>query len=120
MSLIVNGKTLNTDQDGYLLDPNEWDQDVMQALIAAHEGEGHKPLSETAIGLVGYFREMFEEKQTTPSMHELVNELGRRPGESFTEAQDFKNFLYEMFPHGPVQKLAKLAGLPNPGVENES
>jgi len=25
-----------------------------------------------------------------------------------------------MFPHGPIQKLAKLAGLPNPGNENQS
>jgi TusE/DsrC/DsvC family sulfur relay protein len=120
MTLTVNGKTLETDQEGYLLDRNDWDQEVMQALIAEHEAEGHKPLSETAIGLVGYVRESFEEKQTIPTMHELINELGRREGESFTEAQDFKNFLYGMFPHGPIQKLAKLAGLPNPGVENES
>ncbi|MFP3874518.1 MAG: TusE/DsrC/DsvC family sulfur relay protein [Thiohalophilus sp.] len=43
-----------------------------------------------------------------------------RQDKNFTDAEKYKNILYAMFPHGPIQKLSKLAGLPNPGNENES
>jgi len=120
MYLTVNGQTVETDQDGFLKDPKAWDNQVMKALVAQHEAETEQPLSDTALGLVDYVREFYDEHQTVPGMHEIVNQLGRHDGESFMEAQEFKTFLYELFPHGPVQSLAKLAGLPNPGVENES
>ncbi|MCB1347616.1 MAG: TusE/DsrC/DsvC family sulfur relay protein [Paracoccaceae bacterium] len=120
MTLTVKDTQLETDENGFLRDPAAWNEDVMQALVAQHEAEGHKPLSETAKGLVGYMREHYEETETVPGMHKIIEELGRAHGESFAEGEDYKAFLYEMFPHGPVQMLAKLAGLPNPGVENES
>ncbi len=118
MTLTVNGKTLETDSEGFLLNPEDWDEDVMAALIAAHEAAGHKPVSETAIGLIEYVREYYDEHQKHPTMHELIKELGRHEGESFHEAEaSYKKFLYDMFPHGPVQMLAKLAGLPAPREE---
>lgn len=120
MSITVNGKTLETDAAGFLVNPNDWSEEVADALVKEHEKAGHKPLNETARGLVGFFREHYEEKLTHPSMNDLVNELGKRPGESFSDAEAYKKFLYDMFPHGPVQMLCKLAGLPNPGVENQS
>lgn len=117
MPLTVNGKTIATDEEGYLLNPDDWDEDVMEALIAQHEAEGHKPVSETGRGLVGFVREFYEEHQAHPSMHQLVEELGRHEGESFREAEKYKKFLYEQFPHGPILMLAKLAGLPLPREE---
>ncbi|MFO7593072.1 MAG: TusE/DsrC/DsvC family sulfur relay protein [Pseudomonadota bacterium] len=119
MSITVNGKTIETDEEGYLLNMNDWDESTMGVLISQHEAEGHKPLNDTAIGLIGYFRDYYEQNHKHPTMHLLLKELGMREGESFDEGEKYKTFLYEMFPHGPVQKLAKLAGLPNPGNENE-
>jgi len=106
MSIEVNGKTIETDHEGYLIDSNDWDTDVMETLIKQHEGDGHQALSETAIGLVHFFREYFDEHQKSPSMNDIINDLGKRPGESFSDAEEYKSFLYEMFPHGPIQKLA--------------
>ena len=120
MSLQVNGQTIETDNNGFLLNYKDWNNDVMHALIEQHEAEGHKPLSETAVGLVEYFRESFEKNEAHPSMNHLIKYLGMQQADSFSEAEEYKNFLYEMFPHGPVQKLSRLAGLPNPGNENES
>jgi len=121
MSLEANGKTIQTNEEGYLVNPEDWSQDVMNALIKQHEAEGHKPLSETAIGLIEYFREYYAEYQKHPTMNQLIKELGMRQAEDFNEAdEEYKNFLYEMFPHGPIQMLSKLAGLPSPGNENES
>jgi tRNA 2-thiouridine synthesizing protein E len=120
MNLQVNGHTLETDNNGFLINHKDWNSDVMHALIEQHETEGHKPLSETAIGLVEYFREYFVKNEGHPSMNQLIKHLGMQQADSFTEAEEYKRFLYDMFPHGPVQKLSRLAGLPNPGNENES
>lgn len=120
MSIEVKGKTIETDNEGYLIDSNDWNNDVMNALIQQHEADGHRVLSETAIGMVQFFREYFDEHQKAPHMNNLINDLGKQSGQSFSDAEEYKTFLYEMFPHGPVQKLTKLAGLPNLGNENES
>lgn len=120
MNIEVNGKVLPTDEEGYLQNLDDWDEAVMSALIKQHEAEGHKPLSETAIGLVDYFHQYYQKNKTHPTMNHLLRELAMREGKNFTDAEKYKNYLYEMFPHGPIQKLSKLAGLPNPGNENES
>jgi tRNA 2-thiouridine synthesizing protein E len=120
MSLQVKGRTIQTNEEGYLIDPEDWDHDVMDVLIKQHEAEGHKPLSETAIGLIDYFREYYGEYQKHPTMNQLIKELGMRQADNFSEAEEYKTFLYEMFPHGPIQMLSKLSGLPSPGNENES
>jgi len=119
MAIKVNGKLIETDEEGFLLDAKDWDSEVMNSLIKQHEDDGHKPLSETAIGLVEYYRQFYDENKKHPTMHQLVKELGMKTTGKFAEAEEYKKFLYEMFPHGPTQKLAKLAGLPNPGNENE-
>jgi len=119
MSIEVNGKTIDTDSEGYLLNLKDWDEDVMNALIKQHEADGHKPLSDTAIGLVEFTREYYKEHQKHPTMNKLIKELDERHKGKFSEAEEYKNFLYSMFPHGPTQKLAKLAGLHNPGNENQ-
>ncbi len=120
MSITVNGKVIETDAAGFLKNPNDWDEDVSDALAKAHEEAGHKPLNETAMGLVDYCREYYEEKLTHPTMNDLLNTLGKHPDQSFSDAKAYKKFLYDMFPHGPIQMLCKLAGLPDPGVENQS
>ncbi len=118
MNIEINGRIIETDAEGYLRNLNDWNEDVMNALIKQHEADGHKPLSDTAIGLVEYTREYYDEHQKHPTMNKLIKELGERHKEHFSEAEEYKEFLYSMFPHGPIQKLAKLAGLHNPGIEN--
>ena len=90
MSIVVNGKIIATDNEGYLIDSSNWDTDVMEALIKQHEGDGHRALSETAIGLVLFFREYFDEYQKAPRMNVIINNLGKHPGESFSDAEEYK------------------------------
>jgi sulfur relay (sulfurtransferase) DsrC/TusE family protein len=54
-----------------------------------------------------------------PSMHEWVKTLGRFHGKPYKDAKSYRDFLYKMFPKGPVQTLCKLAGLPKPVGEVE-
>jgi dissimilatory sulfite reductase related protein len=114
MSIEVNGKKIETDEEGYLVNLNDWNDEVGEALINQHEANGHKPLSETARGLISYFREYYQENELRPTMHQLILKLGKRSGEHFHDQEAYKHFLYQMFPDGPVVMLCKLAGLPKP------
>ena len=120
MSIEANGKIIETDEEGYLLNLDDWNDEVCEALIKQHEAEGHKPVSETARGLIDYFRDYYQENKVHPTMHKLVLTLGKHKGERFHDQESYKNFLYELFPHGPVRMLCKLAGLPKPAHEVET
>jgi len=119
MSLNVNGKKIEIDEEGFLINPEDWNDEVADALIKQHEADGHKPVSETARGLVDFFREYYDENKKHPTMHKLILTLGKHQGESFADKEAYKTYLYELFPHGPVQMLCKLAGLPKPSDTNE-
>jgi len=110
MRLDVNNRTIETDAEGYLLNPAEWNEEVTR-LIATFEG---MTLTDTHWGLVGYVREYHKEHQRHPTMHNLVMSLGKQHGEGYSDRKAYEKFLYELFPKGPVQTLCKLAGLPKP------
>jgi tRNA 2-thiouridine synthesizing protein E len=120
MSLQVNGKLIETDEEGYLLNRDDWNEAVCEALIQQHVAAGHKPLNETEKGLIDYFRAYYEEHQVHPSMHKLVQALGRDEGARFHDQEACKTHLYQVFPHGPVRMLCKLAGCPKPSHEVET
>jgi tRNA 2-thiouridine synthesizing protein E len=110
MQLKAGNKVIDVDEEGYLLDPNEWDEEVA-CVIAEQEGIELTPLHWM---LISYFRDFYEDHMRHPTMHEWVKTLGKFHGKSFEEAKKYRDFLYELFPKGPVQTLAKLAGLPKP------
>lgn len=115
MTLEVEGKRMETDEEGYLLDPNAWNECVAETLAVANGLE----LTETHWGLVNYFRTFYEDHMRHPSMHELVKTLGRNHGKRFDEAKKYRDFLYKLFPQEPVPMLCKLTGLPKPVEEIE-
>jgi len=119
MSIKINEKCIETDDEGFLVNINDWTEEVCDALVKEHESDGHKPVNETARGLITYFRDYYEENKTHPTMHKLVMTLGKHQGESYSDKEAYKNYLYQLFPHGPVQMLCKLAGLPKPSGTNE-
>jgi tRNA 2-thiouridine synthesizing protein E len=120
MSIEINDKIIETDEEGYLRNLDDWNNEVCEALIKQHEANGHKPVNETARGLIDYFREYYQENKVHPTMHKLVLTLGKHQGERFHDQESYKKFLYELFPHGPVRMLCKLAGLPKPAHEVEA
>lgn len=120
MCINVNGKAIETDDEGYLLNPDKWDEDVAEALIKQHEDAGHKKVTETGWELIHFFREYYEDHQTHPNMHKLLLNRAKLEGKHFEDETSYRDFLYELFPHGPVRMLCKLAGLPNPGHEVET
>lgn len=111
MSIEVGGKTIATDEEGFLVNLSDWSEDVAARLAAKDKLE----MTETHWGLVDATRDFFEENQKHPSTLDLIHMLGKHlkkaPG---VERHELDNFLYKLFPHGPDKQLAKIAGLPKP------
>jgi len=114
MSIEINGKIIETDEQGYLLNGNDWNVEVREALIEKHEAEGYRFVSEDMRGLISYFRDYYQKNKIQPSIHKMVLMLEQKNKYQLSKQEADINDLYELFPHGPVRMLFKLAGLRNP------
>ena len=120
MNITVNNETIETDEQGFLLNPLDWTEDVGLELIKQHEAAGHRKVTETGWMLIKSFRDFYEEHMRHPRMNELIRLRAKLDGKDFEkEEHDFKEFLYELFPHGPIRMMAKLAGLTQTAVAEE-
>ena len=103
MSYSVNGVELETDGEGYLLEPDYGD--AVLEVIAAAEGI---ELSDAHRELIQYMRDQYREHGHTPNFRNLLKGYAElHPGVD-------SKALYDLFPLGPAKQAAKVAGLPQP------
>jgi len=119
MSIKVDDKIIETDEEGYLLNPDDWSERVAEEMAFQQSLQDDVKLTDTHWGLIQYFRDYYDENKVHPTMHKLVMTLGKYQGQHFHEHETYKTFLYGIFPRGPVPELCKLAGLPKPSEEFE-
>jgi tRNA 2-thiouridine synthesizing protein E len=103
MSYTVNGNELDTDEQGYLLEPDSSDEVVR--LIAAAE---NITLTDAHWKVVAYLRDEYREHGHTPNFRNMLKGVG-----GILPGCDSKA-LYDLFPLGPAKQGAKVAGLPQP------
>jgi tRNA 2-thiouridine synthesizing protein E len=103
MSYTVAGKEVETDDDGYLLEPDFGDEIVN--IIAAAEGI---ELTPRHWEVIKYMREQYREHGHTPNFRNMLKGVNEFWPEADSKA------LYDLFPTGPAKQGAKVAGLPQP------
>ena len=103
MGYVVGDTTLETDAEGYLLEPNFEDEIV--GVIAEAENISLTP---THWLIVQYMRDEYREHGHTPNFRNMLKDI-----QEFMPEADSK-FLYDLFPTGPAKQAAKIAGLPQP------
>ena len=106
MALDIAGKSLETDEEGYLINLAEWTEDAANAL-AKEEGI---EMSESHWEVVNFLREYYEEYQIAPAVRVLTKAIGKKLGPDKGNSK----YLYELFPYGPAKQACKIAGLPKP------
>lgn len=106
MALEVNGKTYETDEEGYLLNLSEWDEDIAKVLAEEEKVE----MTENHWEVVNFLREYYNDYQIAPAVRVLTKAIGKKLG---AEKGNSK-YLYELFPYGPAKQACKIAGLPKP------
>ncbi|MGE6994676.1 TusE/DsrC/DsvC family sulfur relay protein [Pseudomonas sp. NPDC047961] len=104
--LIINGISVAVDQEGFLVDLNDWSEPVAAALANA---EGIT-LQAEHWEILWVLREFYQEFQLSPATRPLIKytalKLGPEKGNSM--------HLNRLFKGTPAKLAAKLAGLPKP------
>jgi len=106
MTLIVNGETYETDEEGYLLNMDDWSDDIAIAIAAVDEVE----ITENRREVIHFLREYYTEYHIAPAVRVLTKAIGKR----FGKEKGNSKYLYELFPYGPAKQACKYAGLPKP------
>jgi TusE/DsrC/DsvC family sulfur relay protein len=104
MSYVIGGVEKETDDYGFLLEPDFSDEAVQ--VIAAAEGI---ELTDNHMAIINYFRDKFREEGHTPNFRNFMKEMAE-----IMPHVDSKQ-MYDLFPHdGPAKQAVKIAGLPKP------
>ena len=107
MAIEINGKSYETDENGYLVNLEEWNEDVALKLA---EGEDIT-MDEAHWDLVKFLRNYYAEYQIAPAVKILTKAVATERNMDKKEASEF---LYGLFPKGPALQACKIAGLPKP------
>ena len=106
MTIEINGRQLETDNEGFLLDPAEWDTQVAEALAETVQVR----LSDEHWTVVNFIRNYFDDRQTVPEARHALKELRDKLGKE----KATRRFLYSLFPYGYGQQACKIAGMRKP------
>lgn len=106
MPIEVNGKTLETDEEGYLANINEWEPEV--ATVMAHIDECD--LTDNHWEVINFLRSYYDEYQIAPAVRVLTKAIGKKLGKDKGNSR----YLYQLYPYGPAKQACKYAGLPKP------
>ncbi len=105
-SLVVDGREIALDKDGFLVDLSDWNEAVAEALARREELE----LEDEHREVLRLLREFYAEFQLSPATGPLIKytalKLGPEKGNSM--------HLNRLFKGTPAKLAAKLAGLPKP------
>jgi tRNA 2-thiouridine synthesizing protein E len=102
----VNGKSIETDEEGYLVNLADWDKDVAKVLADQDTLE----LTDSHWEVIDFLREYYEEYQIAPAVRVLTKAIGKKLGKDKGNSK----YLYELFPYGPGKQACRFAGLPKP------
>jgi len=106
MSIEINGRIVDTDDEGFLLQPDDWDQAVAEVLAELENID----MTENHWQIVNMIREHFEYSQCVPEARILLKTLAKSIGKENAT----RRYLYRLFPYGYGQQACKIAGTRKP------
>ena len=76
MPIEVNGKSMETDEEGYLANINEWEPGVAEVMAKEDDLE----LTDEHWDIINFLREYYEEYQIAPAVRVLTKAVGKKMG----------------------------------------
>jgi tRNA 2-thiouridine synthesizing protein E len=95
------------DAEGYLIDPEAWDDEIARELAAQEKLE----LTDACWAILHFMREYWREHQVTPDVRHVVGFITSDQG---VDKKVAKDQLFQLFPYGYVQQACKVAGMIKP------
>jgi TusE/DsrC/DsvC family sulfur relay protein len=96
--VVINGVEL--DKDGFLVDKNQWTEDLAKEIA---KSMGYEDLTDAHWQLIKYSRQENMEKNSTPNMRKICVGCNVSAKHVFT-----------LFPNAPAKTIAKIAGVSKP------
>ncbi|MEO5374761.1 MAG: TusE/DsrC/DsvC family sulfur relay protein [Alphaproteobacteria bacterium] len=106
MAYELNGKTIEHDEEGYILDVNLWTEELAAILAKAEKVD----MTPEHWEVIQFLREYYNEYQIAPAVRVLTKAVAKKLGPE----KGSNKYLYELFPYGPGKQACKIAGLPKP------
>jgi tRNA 2-thiouridine synthesizing protein E len=102
----LNGKTIDTDANGFLVNQEDWNEDLAKVIATA---ESISELTQRHWDVINYLRDEFiNNSGHQPNMRNLTKAMQDLWGEKI-EAK----VLYELFPKNPDKQASRIGGLPD-------
>jgi len=105
-SVLVAGKLIETDEDGYLAQLDDWNEQVATVMARGDSLE----LTPAHWEVIHFLRDYYTEYQIAPAVRVLTKAIGKKLGADKGNSK----YLYELFPYGPAKQACRYAGLPKP------
>ena len=106
MTIELDGRVLETDEEGYLQNLDDWSERIA---IAMAERDGIE-LTEPHWEVINFLREYYDEYEIAPAIRILIRAMAKKMGREKGNSR----YLYKLFPEGPAKQACRYAGLPKP------
>lgn len=104
MNIEFNGKTIETDKNGYLVHAEDWSKELAEHM-AKNEG---LTLTQKHWDLMEYLRdEYFNNGGNQPNTRNIVKAMSDKWGQTLGQKD-----VYDLFPKDPSKQGGRIAGLP--------
>ena len=107
MEAVVNGKTIQLSEAGWLENLDEWSEELA-AQIAITENVGE--MSQEHWDIINTAREYFQENGAVCEPRSFSKIMKKRFGKDRSD----QKYIYSLFPTGLIKCANKVAGLPRP------
>jgi tRNA 2-thiouridine synthesizing protein E len=105
MALEVEGKTIETTPTGFLVNQEDWNEQIAEAMAASEGIE----LTQRHWDVINHLRDQFfNHGGNQPNTRTLVKGMQ----EVWSDEQVTANSLYQLFPLDPSKQAGRIAGLP--------
>ncbi|MCY4421186.1 MAG: TusE/DsrC/DsvC family sulfur relay protein [Gammaproteobacteria bacterium] len=105
MAININGKEVETTDTGFLVDIEDWSEDVARAM-AQQDG---LEMTDRHWDVINYLRdEYINNNENLPNTRNMVKAMAKAWGDKKLNAK----VLYDLFPGNPSKQAGRIGGLP--------
>ena len=104
--IAMNSQILR-DAEGYLINPDDWNEDIANELAREESIE----INERLWSVLKFIRQYYDEHNIAPDVRHLISYMA---AENQSGKKEAKKIIFEMFPYGYVKQACKIAGMKKP------
>jgi tRNA 2-thiouridine synthesizing protein E len=99
--------TLSRDAEGYLINPDDWNEEIARQLSVEEGIE----INDTFWSVLRFMRQYYNEHSIAPDVRHVIGYLAV---ERQCDKKEAKQLVFKMFPYGYVKQACKIAGMKRP------